>query len=401
MSTYAYTGYDSGGKHCKGMVEAVSEKDARDVLFSTGVYVDRLQPVAGTGHGMSRSSLKTTLLADYYRELAVLLQAGLTLNAAFDVLLATPEWTAQFGLFAGIRDAMRDGASFCKAMEQMMPAMGTMDLALIRVGEQSGALADVLEKLAVYHEVQREVHERIRTAMIYPSVVMVMAVVIALLVLGVMLPRFTALLEEVRIDLPRASRVIISVGYFMGWMGALVPLLVAMGLVFWRKAGSSNPWCQRRRDMFFMRSAWVRKWTHPLYRMRFASAVSLMLHGGMPLLDAVLSASASTGNVLVAEMMEKEADAIRHGASFSSALRRVDVLNEGLPGWVQAGEASGALEALMLHASERYRREWERAVTRTLSWFEPVIILSVGLFVLFLALAILMPVMSLNSSIMP
>jgi general secretion pathway protein F len=136
-----------------------------------------------------------------------------------------------------------------------------------------------------------------------------------------------------------------------------------------------------------------------LVSLRFSRTLVLLLRGGVSAVDALALAGQATGNAWVADLIRQQADAVRHGVSLSQAIRAVPPL-ESLTGWVKAGEASGDLTALLDKAADRLQQRWQTYLTRTTSLLEPVLILMVGVFVLLIALAILLPVLSLNQAVL-
>ena len=157
-----------------------------------------------------------------------------------------------------------------------------------------------------------------------------------------------------------------------------------------------------------LRASWLRRLDRlPLYRqgartlasLRFARTLVLLLRGGVSAVDALDLAGQSTGNAWVAGLVQQQADAVRHGTSLSQAIRAVPPL-EALSGWIKAGEASGDLTALLEKAADRLQQRWQTYLARTTSLLEPLLILLVGAFVLLIALAILLPVLSLNQAVL-
>jgi type II secretory pathway component PulF len=146
------------------------------------------------------------------------------------------------------------------------------------------------------------------------------------------------------------------------------------------------------------RTPLVQRGYSALVNLRFARTLSLLLGGGVSLVDGVILAGRATGSAWVARLAESGAEALRHGKNLAEAVRAIEPLSASLPGWIQAGEASGKLENLLENAGDRYQQQWDRLISRGLSVLEPLLILAVGLFVLLIALSILLPVMSLNQA---
>ena len=149
-------------------------------------------------------------------------------------------------------------------------------------------------------------------------------------------------------------------------------------------------------DRFYFRLPLIGRGYAIVANLRCVRTLAIMLKGGVGLVDALPLAGRSTGSAWVASLMEREADAVRHGSSLADAIRRVPPLAVSLPAWIQAGEASGALEKLLETAGDAFQHQWNRFATRTLSWLEPALIFLIGLFVLLVTLSVLLPIVSMN-----
>ncbi|MDD2236422.1 MAG: type II secretion system F family protein, partial [Kiritimatiellae bacterium] len=250
MRTYSYRGYTDSGKSCKGLIEAFHEKEAGEKLAERNIYATRLEEV---GHhakrsfffGGKRRTVSPDARALLYRELAVLLRAGLTLTQALELLIDTPELLASHSLLAGIRDAIRQGSSLAAAQEQAGLTDQPLEHALIEMGERAGALGDVLMLLADYLDERGRLRDRIQTALIYPSLVLMMSVVIMIFMFGFMMPRFAKLFDEARLVLPLFTRVVLAGGRFAGVFLSAFLLLSGLGFVLWRG------WFSRREEAVF------------------------------------------------------------------------------------------------------------------------------------------------------
>ncbi|NQT92115.1 MAG: type II secretion system F family protein [Lentisphaerae bacterium] len=136
-----------------------------------------------------------------------------------------------------------------------------------------------------------------------------------------------------------------------------------------------------------------------LVGLRFSRTLSILLQGGVSAVEALALAGEATGSCWMSEIAASEAESVRHGSSLSEAVARIPPLADTLPGWIQVGEASGNLARLLESAGERYQVRWDRYISRSLSFLEPVLILAIGSFVLLITLAVLLPVLSLTQGI--
>lgn len=401
MKTFAYQGFNHAGRPGAGLVEALDAKDAREKLFTRGILVETLHPAAQERAGRFRrsdSSFDVPARAMIYRELAALLKAGLPLTQALEVILAAPESGRHQARLADIRDRLREGSSFAEALGSNR-AVSPFEKAVIQVGERTGTLDEVLDRMARFLEEQGRVRERIQTALLYPVIVLIMAVVIAVVTMGIMLPRMAKLLEEARMELPAITRVTLVLGHWG------VPVLLAAvlgagvaGIVLARRLRTA-PEARRQWNRRFFLWPLLGRAYGALVNLRFARTLALLLDGGVPLVEAVPLAGKATGSSWTGLLAEEQAEAMRHGRNLADALRQIPPLAGSLPVWIQAGEAGGKLSVLLEHAADRYQQQWDRLIARSLGLLEPLLIVLVGGFVLLVALATLLPIMSLNQTL--
>lgn len=401
MKTFEYRGFETTGRACRGLVEADGPKDAREKLAARGILVERIRTATTARPSLRRwpTDFGLSSRAVVYRELSALVRAGLPLAGALDVLIEAPELGDDRTRLAGIRDRIREGASLAHSLAQASPRVTAFEHAAVEVGERAGTLDEVLERLAGFLEEQELLRDRVQAALFYPAIVLGLGIMVAILMLGLMIPRVGRLLAEANIPLPMITRLTIGAGRWTGLL--LLPLVIAAaagwGLYRWRAAG--DPGLRLRTDRFLFRlPLWGRGYAL-LVNLRFARTLAMLLKGGVPLVDGVGLAGRATGSAWVERLAEEAADEVRHGKSLADAVRLVPPLGASLPGWIQAGEASGRLEDLLESAAARCQHQWETLISRRLAVLEPLLILIVGAFVLLVSLSILLPLLSLNRSL--
>lgn len=403
MKTFEYKGFDSSGRACRGLVEALDLKEAREKLSSRGVMAEK---VTAAGEGRSRAGrrwrqgLALDARAAIYRELGALLRAGIPLEHALEVLISAPELGENRSLLAGTRDRIAEGSNFAAAFSAGSVTVSAFERAVLEVGERAGTLETVLDRLAGFLEEQKRLEDRIQTALIYPAIVFALAIGISFVMLSVMIPRVGKLLADTNIALPMLTRFMMAFGRWVVPVGG--PLLAAavLAAVYARKRMQREEAFRIAWDRALFRVPVFGRGYAVLVNLRFSRTLALLLSGGVPLVEGVALAGRATGSPWVGGLTDKAAEDVRHGMSLAEAVRRVEPLAGSLPGWIQAGEASGQLEGLLENAGTRFQQYWDRLVSRSLAFLEPVLILCVGVFVLLIALAILLPVLSLNRSLM-
>lgn len=400
MKTFEYKGFDLDGRPCKGLVEALDTKGAREKLSKTGILAKRITatgarrdiPAEPTG----KKAFSTELRGTFYREVGSLIRAGIPITRTLEIIIESPESGVFRPLLAGARDAVREGVPFAEALAEASSAVTPFEKALISVGERSGALGEVVEMLAGYVEEQQYIADRVKTALIYPAIVIVVAVVIATAVFTFVLPSTNKYLVEMNIPIPAVTRFLLGFGrMFVAWIGPVAAIVVA-GLLYARYRIRTDLSFRRTVDRFCFRLPLIGRGRSIMANLRFSRSLSVLLRGGVPLLEGVDMAGRAVGSSWIEGQMKDAVEAIRNGSSLADAIRTIPPLSSSLPGWIQAGEASGELESLLGKVSERYEKRWERFVTRSLGLIEPVIILMLGGFVFLVAVAILMPIMAAN-----
>ncbi len=401
MKTYVYKGYDNTGAVRRGLVEALDLKEAREKLAARGVLPEVVAPAGnnagGAGMRFGRQGFDAETRVAFYREMSVLMTSGLPLVNSLEILLEAPELGASATMMAGVRDRIREGASLAAALSEASPSVKPFERAILEVGERSGSLDAMLERLAGFLEEQQQLNERVVSAMIYPGIIVGFAIVVAVVMLGVVVPSAAKVLgEHGGASLPLLTRVMMAVGRVLLW-GAPVMVLggvLAVGYVRRRLAADVDWSC--RVDRLLFRVPVVGRGYTIVANLRCARTMAILLKGGVGLVDALALAGRATGSAWIGRLAAEEAEAVRHGSSLADAIRRIPPLAAALPAWIQAGEASGALEKLLDTAGSAMQHRWNRFVTRTLSWLEPALIFGVGAFVLLVVLSVLLPIVSLN-----
>ena len=388
MKTFDYRGFNAAGQASRGLVEALNPKEAREKLAAGGILAER---VTVTGKPLH---FRTELRANFYRELGALLTAGIPMVRALEMLIQAVRQGATGSLLAGVRDRVREGQSLAESVAGIGSTVTGFEHAVMLAGERAGTLAPVLGKLADFLEDQEQLREKVRRALIYPSIVVGVGLIVAMVMLGVLVPRAQALLADSGHALPRLTRVMLGVGRGMAHWGGVVVAVVGLRRRRLRDDGFRRAWDRK----LFRLPVWGRGYAQ-LCCLRFARTLAILLRGGVSLVEAITLAGSATGSAWVAQLAVEQADAVRHGARLSEAIGRIPPLSSALPEWVQIGEESGDLAGMLEHAGNRTAEHWDRYVSRALALLEPALLLVIGVFVLLVTLSVLLPVLSLTQSI--
>jgi len=403
MKTFEYSGYDAAGKTRKGLIEALDKKQAREKLSAGGILAETVTPAqsAAGENIMFRNPFSRSRRAVFYGEMASLLRAGLPLSSALDVMIRSPDLAATKTIMAGIRDKIKEGGSLAEAVSAGGRGIHPAETAFITAGEKSGELEWALKNLAAFMNEETKLRERVVTALIYPAIIIALALAIAVGLLGFAMPRLTQVMsEQMNVTLPLITRFMIALGKIFAKFGPALLVVIGALIFFAWRAVSRKVEYQIALDRKLFVLPLIGRCYATLSALRFARTLALLLHGGVPLVECINLAGQSTGSRAVDSQCKREAEAVRNGSSLSGAVARIYPLGPLLAGIIEIGESTGALEEVLKSAEERYQNQWEQQLARIMAWFEPVLILAVGLFVLLVVVSILLPILMLNRQLM-
>ncbi len=404
MRTFSYKGYDSAGTVRRGLIEAPDLKDARERLTLRGILPETVEAAgydaAGGFQWRRPAAFGIEVRVAFYQELGVLLTAGLPLVNALEILMESPELGVSASLLARVRDQVKEGSSLAVALSQAAPEVQAFEKAILEVGEKSGGLDGMLDRLGRFLDEQKQLRERIVSALIYPSIILAFALLVAVVMLGLVVPAAAAVLAEHSTEpLPALTRFMMLAGRVLLWSLPVLILGAMAGPTYLRRRIARDPAFHVKLDQWRFRLPLVGRGYRMVTNLRCARTLAILLKGGVSIVEALPLAGRSTGSVWIAALMESEAEAVRHGSNLADAIRRVPPLALSLPAWIQAGEASGALEKMLDTAGDVFQHQWNRFVGRALSWLEPALILLIGVFVLLVTLSVLLPIVQMNKLI--
>ena len=403
MTTFEYKGYDAAGRPQSGLIEAADPKDARKRLAARGLLPETLQ--AAGGSAARRAAPKSAFVADvrtmFYRELAALLGSGVALVPALDVILQAPELDQARSLLAAVRDAVREGRSLRAALAAASAQVTPFEQAVVEVGERTGGMGEALARLATFLEEQEKLREKLVTALLYPCVVIGLAVVIGGLVLTFMLPLVARMFAEAHLELPFLTRALLASGRALGGALLLLAAAGAGGAALLRRRLRADEELRIRFDRRLFALPLVGAGWCNLASLRFVRVLGLLLERGVGLIESVPLAGRASGSAWLADCARRETAAMGQGKPLVEVIRGIRPLHPSLAAWVQAGEAGGNLIGLLDNAAQRFQQRWERLASRGMLVLEIGLTLGVGLFVALIALAVLLPVLQMNKGILP
>ncbi|MGL4436441.1 MAG: type II secretion system inner membrane protein GspF [Giesbergeria sp.] len=402
MPAFSFEALDDQGQTRKGVLEADTAKAARSQLRAQALVPLAVQAVGeGSASGPARSSWFTrpvfnaTALAIWTRQLAGLVSSGLPLERALTALADEAEHEAQRNLVAGLRAEVNAGATFARALQQHPREFSDIYCAVISAGEHSGHLAQVLERLADDLEERQALQAKLLGAALYPAIVTVVAIVIVLFLVTYVVPQVAGVFAGTKRQLPMLTVAMLAISAFVRnhglWMGALL----ALGLLGGRWALRAQS-VRTRFDAAVLRLPLLGRLARGYNAARFAGTLAMLAGAGVPILKALQAAAETLNNrALRADALDALV-MVREGAPLASALAQKKRFPSLLPMFARLGEQTGQLPLMLQRAANQFSAEVQRRSMQLATLLEPLLIVTMGLVVLLIVLAVLQPIIELN-----
>jgi general secretion pathway protein F len=405
MAGYEYLALDTAGRTVKGVIEGDAERQVRTQLRDKGlvplrVEVITAQPEAGDHSQIVRISRRISgaELAIVTRQFSTLLRAGLTIEECLNVLVEQSESGRTRSVLAGVRGKVLEGQSLARGLALFPQSFPDIYRAMVDSGEQSGHLSEVLERLADYSENRQALRSKVLLAFIYPALVTIVALGVVTLLLIYVVPQVTRVFANTGQTLPWMTRLLIGMSDFMRatgwlWLSAIVGGGIAAHFALKREA-VRRQWHRR-----LLKLPLVGRLVRGINAARFADTLGILTASGVPLLAALQSAQQVVTNLPMREAVEDTVKQVREGGSLARALGKTRLFPPLVVHLIGSGEASGKLDTMLQRAAEAQARELENWVKTLTALLEPALILGMGLAVLFIVVAILLPIFEMNQLI--
>ena len=409
MPAYSFEALDANGQTRKGVIDADTAKAARGLLRAQALVPLAVESVSGsvgadgsqTSPGFGRQVLwarpvfSTTGLAIWTRQIAGLVAAGLPLERALTALADEAEDEKQRNLVAALRAEVNAGSSFAKALAQHPREFSDIYCAVIGAGEQSGSLGLVLERLADDLEERQALKAKLVGAALYPAIVTLVAIAIVLFLVSYVVPQVAAVFAGTKRTLPFLTVAMLAISSFVrsyGWLMLIALVLIAIGARF----ALANEVFRQKFDAAWLQIPLIGRLARGYNAARFTSTLAMLASAGVPILKALQAAAETLGNRAMRADALDALVLVREGAPLASAMAQ----KKRFPGLVamfaRLGEQTGQLPLMLQRASVQLSAEVQRRAMALATLLEPLLIVTMGLVVMLIVLAVLMPIIQLN-----
>lgn len=397
---YRYEAVAASGAVIFGEMEAASARAVVDHLQALGHLPVRAEPTGDRRAGWLHRDLfarrvSGSVLAAVTRELATLLQADLPLDRALEILIGLAEGERVATLLRGLLDRVRGGGALADAMADQPAVFPRYYVSMVRAGEASGALGPAMMRLSAYLERVQALRESVRSALIYPAVLLVIVGLSIVILLTVVLPEFKPLFDESGRQLPLFTRVVVGAGEFAGQHGWIVALCLAL-LALLLKRQRAKPAFRRTWDRGVLRIPYLGGVIARFETARLARTLGVLLKSGVPLPAALGLLQDTVGNAAMAAALDHVAAQLKQGHGFAEPLARTGLFPPLAVHLARIGEETGRPDEMLLKAGDIYDAEVQRAIDRLMALLVPALTITLGLIVGAIVAAVLMAVLSIN-----
>ena len=400
MAAFEYVALDPRGRQQKGLIEADSPRQARQLLRDKQwspleVKQARARESSGTGGFSFGRGLSARDLALVTRQLATLVQAALPIEEALRAAAAQSGSQKIKSMLLAVRGRVMEGHSLAASLREYPSAFPELYRATVAAGEHAGHLGLVLDQLADYTDQRQQSRQKIQLALLYPVILLVASLAIVVLLLGYVVPDVVKVFVNTGQELPALTTGLIAVSEVVqrwGWLIMLGIVALAIGM----RQALRDPSIKLRWHSFILRLPLVGRLVRATNTARFASTLAILTRSGVPLVDALGIAAAVIGNLRIRERVVEAAQRVREGGSLTRALEASGEFPPMMLHMIAAGEKSGELDQMLARTARNQENDLAAQISLLVGLFEPFMLVFMGAVVLVIVLAILLPILSLN-----
>lgn len=395
MPQYSYRAISQqDGSKQDGVLDAASEQAVVAQLQSQHLLPVSIEVNVAMAAGKKSGKLSTKDQLDIARGMNNLLGAGIPVDQAMGMMIDLADNDRQVAVLSEWREALRDGSSLSEAIENSSAGTSGFFVSMVKAGEASGALDVALERLSEYLERAKALRDTVVSAMIYPAILLAVAVISVIILLAYVVPQFKDLFEDMGAALPLPTQIVVASGDFLAaWWWALIGAFFAIGWL-WRRAMEKPPF-RLKVDQRLLKMPLVSGIVIRLDVSRFAFTLSTLTQNGVALTEAMQIVIQTVGNTAMQQQLRYVLEQIKEGSRLATALADSSFPKLAIQ-LIKIGEETGKLEQMLAQIGEIYDEELQAQVKRLVALMEPVLILTLGMVIAGIIMSVLMAILAVN-----
>jgi type IV pilus assembly protein PilC len=397
VTNFRYTAKDRDGKAVNGVMDSASSSALVDALRQkelTIISIEEAKEKAKTSFSFGAEKVKLDDLVIFSRQLATMVDAGIPLVGALDALQDQMEHAGFKNVVRKVRDNVEGGLSLSEALSKQPKVFSSFFINMVRAGESSGNLDEILDRVAIYMEKTIALIRKVKSSLIYPAVVILMAITITTFLLIFVVPTFKSIFSTIGVELPLPTRILIAISDIMRqWFIVVVILLAAAMFLLSRLIKTEMgalAW-----DRFLLKVPVIGPLLRKVAVARFARTLSTLQKSGVSILTALEIVGKTSGNKVIEQAVMQTKLSIKEGESIAQPLTASKVFPPMVTRMISVGEQTGKLEEMLSKVADFYESEVDAAVSGLTSLIEPLIIAFLGIVVGGIVVSMFLPIVKL------
>ena len=400
MANFKYKAINSEGQRIEGSQSADSESQVREMLLSNQYYplsIEKENSKNKISFSFNRK-VKLKDIAIFCRQFYVMLDSGLSIGKALNILIEQGEKPKIREALIGVNGDLKRGETLANSMRKRKDVFPNLLTSMIDAGERSGNLDIILKRMAEYYEKETKIRGKIKSAMIYPIVLGVVAIIAITFILTFVMPTFVQMFEENNVDLPMSTKMVLGTSKMLGKYGIIIFLILVTAIILLGKYLKSEEG-QYKLSIINLKIPVIKKLTQKIIVSRFTRTMGIVSSSGMSLVTSIEIVASVVGNKIAEKELLKVKEKVLKGEGLGDSIMNIKIFPPMLASMVKIGEEAGSLDSILDKTADFYDDELEREIKTATALIEPSMIVLMGIIIGFLLISILTPMFKMYNSI--
>lgn len=400
MANFKYKAINSEGQRIEGSQSADSENQIREMLLSNQYYplsIEKENSKNKISFSFNRK-VKLKDIAIFCRQFYVMLDSGLSIGKALNILIEQGEKPKIREALIGVNGDLKRGETLASSMRKRKDVFPNLLTSMIDAGERSGNLDIILKRMAEYYEKETKIRGKIKSAMIYPIVLGVVAIIAITFILTFVMPTFVQMFEENNVDLPMSTKMVLETSKMLGKYGIIIFLILVTAIILLGKYLKSEEG-QYKLSIINLKIPVIKKLTQKIIVSRFTRTMGIVSSSGMSLVTSIEIVASVVGNKIAENELLKVKEKVLKGEGLGDSIMNIKIFPPMLASMVKIGEEAGSLDSILDKTADFYDDELEREIKTATALIEPSMIVLMGIIIGFLLISILTPMFKMYNSI--
>ncbi|MGM8251080.1 type II secretion system F family protein [Clostridium perfringens] len=400
MANFKYKAINSEGQRIEGSQSADSESQVREMLLSNQYYplsIEKENSKSKSSFSFNRK-VKLKDIAVFCRQFYVMLDSGLSIGKALNILIEQGEKPKIREALIGVNGDLKRGETLANSMRKRKDVFPNLLTSMIDAGERSGNLDIILKRMAEYYEKETKIRGKIKSAMIYPIVLGVVAIIAITFILTFVMPTFVQMFEENNVELPMSTKMVLGTSKMLGKYGIIIFLILVTAIILLGKYLKSEEG-QYKLSVINLKIPVIKKLTQKIIVSRFTRTMGIVSSSGMSLVSSLEIVASVVGNKIAEKELLKVKEKVLKGEGLGDSIMKIKIFPSMLASMVKVGEEAGSLDSILDKTADFYDDELEREIQTATALIEPAMIVIMGIIIGFLLISILTPMFTMYNSI--